>query len=501
MNSTYEQLTARLGRVRDLEMAAAVMGWDQEVAMPPGGVQTRADQLTTLQSLMHQYLVDEEMGALLEALRSYEAELDPDSDEASIIRVNRRDYEQEVRVPTDLVEELAQVTAQAQAIWAQARQESNFKLFEPILTRVMDLQRRLAGCFPEYANPYDALLDRFDPGVTYEYIAGVFDGLKPGLVQLVAEITAHRDRVDASLLKFPVDEAIQMQLTREVTTQIGYDYTRGRVDKSTHPFSTHFSTGDVRITTRFDPENIASSLMSSVHEAGHAMYEQNVSPALYRTRLDSGASTAVHESQSRFYENIVGRGRAFWSYWYPRLQAMVAPKLDAVDLEAFYRALNRVEPSLIRVEADEVTYGLHIMLRFELENDLINERVKVADLPEIWNARMQEYLGITPPNDRLGVLQDIHWAFGLVGYFPDYLLGSILAVQLWERMQRDLPDVEAQIARGEFGAILGWQRTHIHQHGRKFTLPEITLRATGETLRWEPYLSYLRAKYSEIYGL
>lgn len=500
MEEKYQQLKERLARVRDLKNAESVLNWDQETYMPPGGAQGRADSLATLAALAHQYFVDEEIGQLLEDLKPYEEQLDPASDEASLIRVTRREYLREVRVPASLVEERARTSSLAHHAWVEAREKDDFSIFAPLLEKQFELAIQYAECFEHGGNPYNPLLDAFEPGIDSEQIVTVSSGLKPELVELAAEISAHQDRVDDSPMRVHWDEKAQIEFSRQVTEAIGYDYQRGRMDLAAHPFSISFSQGDVRITTRVDSDFIGTCLMGSIHEAGHAMYEQNISPALYRTGLDTGASMAVHESQSRFYENIVGRSLPFWRYWYPKLQAAL-PTLKPLSLEKFYKALNKSQPSLIRTEADEVTYGLHIILRFELEKDLIEGRVKVADLPQEWNDRMERYLGVRPPNDALGVLQDIHWSWALIGYFPDYLLGSIFAVQLWERMKQDIPDVEAQIERGEFGAVLGWQCEHVHQHGSKFTLPELAQRITGGPLRWEPYMAYLRAKYGEVYGL
>src|SRR5574341_219896 len=494
MEAKFTQLKQRLARVRDLMHAGAVLNWDLEVTMPPGGAEGRADSLATVSALAHEHFVDEEIGQLLEDLRPYEESLDPASDEASIIRVARREYLKEVRVPSELVEERARTSSLAHHAWVEARQKDDFSIFAPLLDKQIELAIRWANCFEHGGMPENPLLDAYEPGIDYDQIAAVFSGVKPELVKLVAEIVAHQDRVDDSPVRVPWDEKSQIEFSREVTKVLGYDYDRGRIDLSAHPFTTGFSRGDVRITTRIDPNSVISCLMSSIHEAGHAMYEQNTSPMLYRTGLDTGASMAVHESQSRFFENIVGRSLPFWRYWYPKLQAAL-PSLKSLSLDEFYAALNKSEPSLIRVDADEVTYGLHIILRFELENDLINGRVKVADLPREWNDRMEQYLGVRPPNDALGVLQDIHWSAGLIGYFPDYLLGTIFSVQLWDQMQQDIPDVEAQIERGQFEQVLGWQCEKIHQHGQKFTLPELSQRVTGSPLRWEPYLSYLRAKY------
>jgi carboxypeptidase Taq len=501
MEDKLQTLKRHLARATDLYRAAQLLSWDQETMMPPGGVQARADQYATLVSLYHEYSTQDEIGALLEDLAPYADQLDYDSDEASIIRFTRREYERLRRIPNALAEEIARMETVARDSWMKARSTANFRLFEPDLAHMVDLQIQRAECYEGQENIYDPLLDYFEPGMTQTKIAAVFAGLKPELVKLVGAIAENLGAVDDSVLRREYDEAKQWDFCLAVAAQIGYDFQRGRLDKSAHPFTIHFSMGDVRITTRLHRDRMASALMSTIHESGHAMYEQGVSPALYRTMLAEGASMAVHESQSRFYENNLGRSRGFWKHFYPKLQAHYAPMLDGVPLETFYRALNKVEPSFIRVEADEVTYGLHIILRFEIENELINGRTKVKDLPAEWNARMEQYLGVVPPDDAKGVLQDIHWSMGLIGYFPDYLLGSLFAVQLYEQAVREQPAIPAEVETGQVGTVNAWMREKIHRHGRKFTLPELAERVTGGPLKWEPYMAYLNAKYGEIYGL
>jgi carboxypeptidase Taq len=501
MQEKLDQLKKVIGRAVDMERAASVLEWDQETYMPPGGGQARADQTATLRSTFHEIFASDEVGKLLDELEKEAAGLDYDSDEASLIRVLRREHERRVRVPLELAEELARTASLAQQVWQKARANNDFKSFEPLLAKTVELKHRWAECFKPYENIYDPLLDYYEPGITYRQIDTVFSALKPPLVKLVKDITTHLDAVDGSLLSQPFEPEGQMTFGREVIAALGYDFERGRIDFSAHPFTIHFGRDDVRITTRIVEGIGSSALMSTIHEAGHAMYEQGTSPTLYRTWLDQGASMSVHESQSRFYENIIGRSRPFWRYWYPRLQAIFPAQLGKVDMETFYRALNRVQPSLIRVEADEVTYGLHVILRFELENDLMNGRVSVSDLPKEWNARMEAYLGVVPSTDAEGVLQDVHWSVGYIGYFPDYLLGSIFSVQLWEQMLKERPSVPAEIEAGQYSAILDWLREKIHRHGMKFTLPELSQRITGGPLRWEPYMHYLQTKYGEIYGL
>lgn len=500
MSEKYEQLKTRLGRVVDLSRSAAILGWDQETYMPDGGAEARAEQLSTLSGLAHQFFVDEEVGSLLDDLNK-ELGDDYESDAASVVRVQLREYLKSVKVPGDLVMKIAKATALSQHAWKEARENNDFAHFQPHLERVVDLRKEYANALGSPTdNIYDALVNDYDPGLTQEYIDGVFSALKPRLVALVEQVTA-AEQVDDAMLKLKYDTQTQLDFSLKVAEGIGYDLNRGRLDLSAHPFSTSFDTGDVRITTRVYEDFMPTCLMGVLHETGHAMYEQNISQNLRRTGLDTGSSMSLHESQSRFYENVIGRSRVFWSHWFPQLQTAFPQQLSDVELEAFYKAMNKSEPSLIRVEADELTYGLHIMLRFEIENELINDRISVADLPAVWNSKIEEYLGLTPPNDTQGVLQDIHWSMGAFGYFPDYLLGSIFSVQIWEAMQADLPEAPQQVAQGDLRAINQWMRDKILVHGSKFTFPEVAERVTGHPLQWEPYMNYLEAKFSDVYGL
>jgi len=500
MQEKIEQLKAAMAPAIDLERASWVLEWDQEVLMPDGGAQARADQRGTLEELAHRHYTSEEVGKLLDELAPLLDELDPAGDEAGLIRIAKREYDHKVRVPAELMNKITQASSLAIQAWQKARAENDFAGFEPHLEKLVDLRKQWAACFDVGDNPYDALIDFYEPGLTYAGIAEVFAGLKPPLVELVEAIVDHEYAVDPSVLEGHFDLDDQLAFSREMTAAIGYDYDRGRLDTVVHPFTIAFSPDDVRITTRVYEDNVMSGLMSSVHEAGHAMYEQNVAPQYYRTVLADGASMSIHESQSRFYENILGRSKSFWKVWYPRLQETFTV-MKGRDFEAFHKAINRVEPSLVRVEADEVTYGLHIILRLELENDMFNGRVQVKDLPREWNERMEAYLGLTPPTDTEGVLQDVHWAAALFGYFPDYLLGSMWGVQLWNKMQQDIPDVQAQIERGEYEAMNGWMHEKVHTHGKKFTLPELSERVIGGPLDWHPYMAYLKTKYGEIYEL
>jgi carboxypeptidase Taq len=494
-----EQLKERLAVVSDLNGAASLLGWDQQTYMPPGGAAARAEQLSTLGRLAHEALISDEIGELLEGASAESTGSPSDSDESCLVRVVRRDYEKARKVPATLVAEIARATSLGMEVWVQARKDSNFAFFQPALQRILDLQRDLAHCLGFEESLYDALLDQYEPGMKKSELVRIFSEMKVGLVPLVQSISERLDRVDDGVLRKTYPEAAQWEFSLEAARRLGYDFHRGRQDKSVHPFTTSFSVNDVRITTRVDEKFLPTALFGTLHECGHALYEQGVSQNLERSPLASGASLGVHESQSRLWENLVGRSRGFWMFFLPRLKRAFPQNLQDVPLESFYRSINRVEPSLIRVEADEVTYNLHVLLRFELESDLVESRLALADLPEAWNSGMKALLGVVPQNDAEGVLQDVHWSNGLIGYFPTYSLGNLLSVQLFEKAQTAIPSLASQIEHGDFEQLLKWLRENIHQHGRKFLPAQLIQLATGESLRAAPYLRYLLEKYSDIY--
>jgi carboxypeptidase Taq len=493
-------LRALLAEARDLDRAAQVLEWDQQTYMPAAGAPARAEQVATLRRLAHERYTAPEVGRLLAELGRDGALGDYDSDAASLVRVNRREHDRKRRVPAELVAEIARAGSLALAAWEEARAASDYGRFRPHLERMVQLKRRWAECFGP-GEPYDALLQDYEPGMTAAQVRAILAELKAGLVPLVQATAGRAEAVDDACLQHECDDQKQWNLALEAIQCVGFDLAAGRQDRSAHPFTTHFSHRDVRLTTRVLPDRLASALYSSLHEAGHGLYEQGVGPALARTWLDQGASLGMHESQSRLWENHVGRSRAFWRFFFPRVQAAFPDQMAGQSAESLFRAVNKVEPSLIRTEADEVTYDLHIMLRVELEQEMLAGRVAFADLPAIWNERMRAYLGVTPPNDAAGVLQDIHWADGYLGYFATYTLGNILAAQFFAQARRELPELEAQHGRGEFAPLLGWLREKIYRHGRKFTLNELVQRVTGGPLSTGPYLEYLRAKYGEIYGV
>ncbi|MDR7587240.1 MAG: carboxypeptidase M32 [Armatimonadota bacterium] len=493
-----QQLRAHLATIADLRAAAAVLRWDQETYMPPAGAAGRAEQLGTLMRLAHELLVSPRTRELLAAAEAVLDRLDPDSDDARIVVMTRRDYDRASRLPPEFVAARARHASASVQIWREARRRNDFPAFRPALAQMVELVRREADYLGYAEHPYDALLDHYEPGMTSRQVEALFARLREATVPLVRAI-ARRGAPDDSFLYGEFDIQQQRAFGLEVAQAFGYDLRRGRLDESTHPFATAFHPDDVRITTRYS-RYLPSALFAIFHEAGHALYEQGIPPQLARTCLGRGASLGFHESQSRLWENLVGRSRPFWAHYYPRLLELF-PSLRGVDLDRFYRAVNRVQPSLIRVEADEVTYNLHIMLRFDLERHLVEGTLAAEELPDAWREKMQAYLGITPPSDAEGVLQDIHWASGSVGYFPTYTLGNVISVQLYEAARRDHPGLPEDIGRGQFGTLLGWLRDRVHRHGRKYLPADLLRRATGSDLTPDPYLRYLDSKFGEIYGL
>ena len=490
-------LKERLATIKDIHSAASVLAWDRQTYMPEGGVGGRAEQLASLARTAHEMLVSPETGRLLEDAGGRE----PGSDDAALLRLARREHDRAVRLPARLVAETSRVTALAEVAWIQARTHSDWSKFAPHLGHVLALKQEEAG-YLDGEHPYDAMLDRYDPGSSTDRLVVMFDELKAGIVPLVSEISARLGEDRAAPLRGAFDEAAQEAFGREVISSFGYDWSRGRQDRAVHPFCINFGDpGDVRITTRFDPELLSVGLFATCHEAGHALYEQGVDPSYSRTPLAGGVSMGVHESQSRLWENLVARSRPFWSHFQPKLRIAFPGVLDGVDIETMYRAVNAVRPSEVRTEADELTYDLHVLLRFELEVGLFEGNLTVADLPEAWNAKMEEYLGIVPENDALGVLQDTHWAIGYFGYFPSYTLGNVLSVQLFETALKERPGIVPGMERGEFGDLLGWLRENVHRHGKKYEPDDLIAHSTGRPPDTAPYLRYLESKFGGLYGL
>jgi carboxypeptidase Taq len=498
MDQKFAKFKEIMAEVADLNAAASVLSWDQQVNMPTGGAEARGNQMGTLGKLAHERFTSNEVGKLLDELRVDGAGLS--QDDVAMLRVAKRDFDKATRVPPAFVAEMAVVGAQSHEAWMEARAKSDFSIFRPHLEKVVEMTRRYVSFFPATQHPYDILLDDYEPGMKTSEVQAIFNSLRPRQVALIQKIGEAKQVKDAFAHK-KYDEKKLWDFGVDVVTRFGYDWKRGRQDKAPHPFETSFSVNDVRITTRFEADHPLSTLFSSMHESGHAMYEQGNDPHYERTPLHHGTSLAVHESQSRMWENLVGRSLPFWKYFFPRLKKVFPTQLGNVDLKTFYKGINKVEPSLIRVNADEATYNLHIMLRLELEIAMVEGKVAIKDLPQAWNAKMKDYLGVTPPNDAQGVLQDIHWSSGSIGYFSTYALGNLVSAQLWEKINKDIPDLAEQFRRGKFDSLLDWLRSNIHKFGRKYDPQDLVQKVTGSKITPEPYVRYLTEKFTDIYGL
>jgi carboxypeptidase Taq len=500
MTAKLDQLKARLAEPDDLDNAAAALEWDQLTMMPPGGADDRAHQYATLQKIGHELFTHPEVGRLLEDLAPDYRDAPAEDDDAAYIRVATRIFQRKTRIPAALVGEMSQATSLGQQVWAEARANSDFEAFRPHMERIFDLKRQVAACFPEAQSPYDALLDEYEPGATASHVREMFDELKRELVPLVRAI-AEKPPVDDGVLRQHYPEERQWAVSAQVIQHFGYSFNNGRMDRAVHPFCTSLGLRDVRVTTRVLPNFLSSCLMGSMHECGHALYDLGYPDKYARTPLGHSASLGIHESQSRMWENLVGRSRGFWGWYYPQLQAAFPAQLGSVDLHTFYRAINKVRPTFVRVEADEVTYNLHTMLRFELELDLLEGRLEARHAPEAWNDKVGEYLGLEVTEDRLGVLQDTHWSSGLIGYFPTYTIGNLASVQLFDKAVSDTPTIPNDIAHGRFDTLLAWLRENVHKHGRKYLPSDLIQRATGKPLSAAAYINYLRTKYTDLYNL
>lgn len=494
MNADLRTLRERLAEISDLHRSMGVLGWDQKVTMPPLGNPARAEALATLGRIAHEKFVDDEIGRLVEKLRPYEESLEHDSDDASLIRVTRRDWEKNRRVPVELRAEMIRAGALGNRVWIEAREKSDFASFLPALERNLELKRRYVECFEWEDHPYTPLLDDYEPFMTTTEVAEIFGAIRPVLSELVRQAA----QVDASFLEQPFPPELQRKFAERVLATMGFTDGAWRLDTTVHPFCTSFSNRDVRLTTRYHEVGI-ESLWSTMHEAGHGLYAHGIARSLERTPLATSPSLGLNESQSRTWENLVGRSRPFWSHWYEPLQQTFPEQLGHVGLEAFLTAINRAEPGLIRVEADETTYSLHIILRFELEQRLIDGSLDPKDLPDAWNAGMRDLLGVEVPDDARGVLQDIHWSYGGIGYFPTYALGNVISALIWRVVRDAIPDLDEQMEAGELEGLSAWLAESLYSLGRKLTPKETIERLTGSpAIDPEPYLAYLRDKIAAL---
>ena len=494
MDADLRTLKERLAEIADLYRAMGVLGWDQRVTMPPLGTPARAEALATLGRIAHEKFVGAEIGSLLERLAPLEESLEYDSDDASLIRVTRRDWEKQRRVPSELRAEMTRAGAQGHQVWVEARASSDFESFLPALERNLELKQRYVECFEWDDSPYTPLLDDFEPGMKTSEVADVFDTIQPVLSELVKEAPP----IDASFLELPYPEVLQREFAERVLATLGFTDGAWRLDETVHPFCTSFSTRDVRLTTRYHETGL-ESLWSTMHEAGHGLYAHGIASSLERSPLAGAPSLGLNESQSRTWENLVGRSRPFWSYWYEPLQQTFPKQLGDVGFDTFMAAINRAEPGFLRVEADETTYSLHIILRFNLERQLIDGSLRPKDLPEAWNAAMLDLLGLEVQNDAMGVLQDVHWSSGGIGYFPTYALGNVISLQIWPAVCEAIPDLDEQMEGGELETLAAWLRDNLYSLGRKLAPKETIERLTGSpVIDPQPYLAYLREKLAAL---
>ncbi len=497
----YNELIERISEVSVLVSCEGVLGWDHQVNLPPAGTAFRARQGSMLAGMVHEQFTDPRVGELLSIIEGSDLVKDPASVEAATVRELRHDYDKETKLPKELVVEFDKTTSLAHNEWAQARRDNDFKKFLPWLEKIVDLCRRKADAYGYEGEPYNALLDNYETGATVDQVAGVFEKLRVELVELLEKIKNAPKKPDVSIVERPYHVDRQKVFGELVAAAMGYDFNAGRLDIATHPFTTGLGPGDTRITTRYNPHRLNDALFGTVHEAGHALYEMGMDKEKYfGTVLADSASLGIHESQSRMWENLVGRSKPFWKYFFPILKGMFRDALNGIKFDDFYAAINNVTPSYIRVEADEVTYNLHILLRFELERALIKGDIKPADAPAQWNARFKNYFGLEVDSDTNGALQDVHWSSGLFGYFPTYCLGNIYSAQFFAQAQKDIPDLDKRFEAGDFLTLREWLRTNIHQHGKRYRADDLCKKVTGEGLSHKPVMAYMNKKFGEIYG-
>ncbi len=496
----YEELIEKYREITILGSCNALLGWDERTYLPRAGTEGRSKQVALLSGIAHEKFTSPRIGELLSIIEASSLIADSSSDAAVNVKEIRRDYDKAVKLPQDLVEDLARVTSLAQSVWVDAREKSDFSLFLPKLKEVIDLKFRQAEAYGYEKEPYDALIDDYEPNITSEDISEVFGKLRDELVPLVKAIGESGMRPDTSIVENDFPVGLQGEFGMQVSTAIGFDYEGGRLDVSTHPFTTTIGPGDVRITTRYNPKHLNQALFGTLHEAGHGMYEQGMPQEHFGTPLAEFVSLGIHESQSRMWENSVGRNLPFWKYFYPKAQE-IFPSLKDTKLDDFFFAINKVEPSLIRVEADEVTYNLHILLRFEIERDLFAGKINAEDLPAVWNEKFKDYFGIVPPNDAQGCLQDIHWSSGYFGYFATYALGNLYASQFFAKAKEDIPDLEDRFASWDFSGLKDWLHKNIHSQGKRYRAGDLVEKVTGKPLSHEAMMIYLKSKFGMLYGM
>jgi carboxypeptidase Taq len=497
----YEQLIEKVHELNDIQKAVGLLHWDREAIMPKAGMAERIQQITTLSRLAHRMGTSDEVGEMIErAVEELDAATDESTEKRLVAEVQRQ-YEQARKFPSDFVKRRSEVSGKGSGAWQKARANADFAMFEPFLAQQIELGREAAEYLGYDSEPYDALLNLFERDMKSATVRSTFAAVKEATVPLLQAIVERGIQIDDAVLHQPFDVDGQMAFARKIAEAVGYDFDRGYLGTVVHPFATSFSRNDCRITSRWYPDFLNPGLFGTLHESGHAIYEQGTDPAFSRTPLARGTSSGIHESQSRLFENLIGRSYGFWEANYSELQSTFPDQLGSVPLDTFYHAINKVQPSYIRVEADELTYNLHIMLRFELEMALLNGDLQAQDVPTAWNDKMQALLGVTPPNDAEGCLQDMHWSAGMFGYFPTYALGNLYAVQFYDAALAQQPHLADELANGDVSGLFAWLGENVHRHGKKFTPDEVALRATGQTLTHEPYVAYLTKKFTAIYEL
>jgi carboxypeptidase Taq len=501
LEKALEQFKALDEKISHLSSVVGLADWDQKVMAPKKGRNVFAKALGTLRTEIFKLSVSQEMGEVLKVLTKPDHAINLDQESNARVREYNTNYQKSKSIPADLFREYSVLTGQANDAWEEARANNDFARYLPYLEKIVEFKKQFAEIYGYDEHPYDALLDEFEPGLTVKILDPLFAKLRESSVNLLERIQKYGKKTPDEVFDQQFEVEKQKEFNRFILPIIGFDTEAGRLDETVHPFAQTVNIGDVRLTTRYLENNVRSAMFGTIHEAGHGIYEQHVSSKFEETILQSGASFGIHESQSRFLENMVGRSKEFWTYFYPHLQTYFPKQLENVSLDDFYRAVNSVKPSFIRVEADELTYNLHIMLRFEIEKGLISGEIEVKDLPAVWNQKMQDYLGISPVTDTAGVLQDVHWSFGGIGYFPSYSLGNLYAAQILHTIQNDLPDFYSHIENGRFDLVQEWLKENIHQYGKLYTPNELIFKITGEELNADYLVEYLEKKYSEVYGL
>lgn len=489
-------LTERAHELRILGTLRGLTDWDQQVMMPKNSIKGRAKQISFLSSLSHKKLTEKKVGEVIKALKDEKNKLS--KKDKALLRIIERDYKKQVKLPEKLVKELAEVTAEAQHVWEEAKNESNFDKFKPFLERIVDLKLQSADHIGYEDSPYDVFLDDFEEGMTEKKLNKIFKNLKKETLKLLEKIQNSSKYNNNPDFLLNMDINSQKKMGVEIIDTLGYSKDKGRLDEAEHPFTCSIGPDDVRITTHYFKEDFTRALFSTMHEIGHGLYEQGFSDDLKLSGLDDGISFGIHESQSRTWENIVGRGESFWNYFYKKLQKYNS-RFKKISREDFLFRINTVKPNLIRIYADELTYNLHIILRFEIEKALMSQKINVTELPQVWNTKVKEYLGLDVPNDAQGVLQDVHWSSGGIGYFPSYTLGNVYAAQFWNALEEDIENVEDKISKGDLNCVLDWMRENIHKHGQLYTADQICRKITGEELNSDPLIDSLNDKFSRIY--